>query len=134
MYHVVFRRRRSCIPAVFLCIATQFSCMQRFTIEFLLQQSILTVVQNTIPQATIAQVLPNCIYIPRFLYNYTSSSIYCNVCTYLLIENVYTTNLFCCQALSKPFPVFFFLRQTLITSSCNFPKVLMMMETIMVMD
>ena len=93
---------------VFLCIATQFSCMQRFTIEFVLQQSILTVVQNTIPQATIAQVSPNCIYIPRFLYKNTSSSIYCNVCTYLLIENVYTTNLFCCQALSKPFPVFSF--------------------------
>ena len=51
---------------VFLCIATQFSRMQRFTIEFVLQQSILTVVQNTIPLATIAQVSPNCIYIPRF--------------------------------------------------------------------
>ena len=90
---------------VFLCIATQFSCMQRFTIEFVLQQSILTVVQNTIPQATIAQVSPNCIYIPRFLYN-TLHHWYRNVCTCLLIKDAYTTNLFCCHALSNPFPVF----------------------------
>ena len=38
--------------------------------------------------------------------HYTSSPIYHNVCTYLLIKNVYTTSLFCCQAVSNPFLVF----------------------------